>query len=507
MAVLLACYLITPGRTLQKFNISKSFPAEEMELTDISGNRVKLSDHRGFPVILYMWNSMHPYPAEFLAAIESIYKATKNPKVSFIALDRSNNAAKLRQFIDANKTDYPTYTAAAELDENYSAEKVPFMYLINKDGIVTERFRPMPSDQEKIVKWVRKMLKNGTDEGYPPTPRNLPAPVQRAPDATPKPAEQEDNTPTERIMAEYRSAGELRQQVSDLAREGKFDELDKLAASLRGSKAQSTPGIRQLEVFYESLDSGNDTAQTWEEKLACLSRWVKLKPGSITARVFLGRYWVRYAWHAKGGGTGKVMPLEQRPLFEERLRKAKEILQEAETLSARCPMLYSELQVVAMGEGWNREDYDALFRRAVQLDPDFLTFYKRKIEFLMPYWHGKGLEWTGVLDEAVEATRKSQMTAAYALLVSVGLPEQLTNNKQIFDTSRIAWPKLRESFIDAVSLHPDSLRLLNKAALYASMRQDKEIAKSAFAGIGDNYDPHIWKSKPEFKRWKLWSEQ
>jgi len=192
MAVLLACYFITPGRTLQKFNISKSFPAEEIELMDISGNRVKLSDHRGFPVILYMWNSSYPYPAEFLVAIENIYKATKNPTVSFIALDRSNNAAKLCQFIDANKTDYPIYTAAA-----------------------------------------------------------------------------------------------------------------------------------------------------------------------------------------------------------------------------------------------------------------------------------------------------------YALLVSVDLPEQLTNNKQIFDTSRIAWPRLRESFIDAVSLHPDSLRLLNKAALYASMMNDREIAKSAFAGIGDNYDPHI----------------
>ena len=126
----------------------------------------------------------------------------------------------------------------------------------------------------------------------------------------------------------------------------------------------------------------------WNYHIGLLRQWTEQKPESITAKVALASSYIAFGWHARGGGFANTVSPEGGRLFSERLSRGKDILMSVDR-SQVCPNWYSEMQKIALGQGWDKESYENLFREAVAYEPTWYEYYKQKAFVLLPRWLGQ----------------------------------------------------------------------------------------------------------------------
>jgi len=180
--------------------------------------------------------------------------------------------------------------------------------------------------------------------------------------------------------------------VADLLKQEKFDDLDCTADELRSSRARFAGGAWQLVTFYQGLSDpwvGHATEADWQAHIERLKRWVKTSPLSITARVGLAESYSDFAWDARGGGTVDTVSETGWGLFHERLKMAKDTLNDATSLEAKCPEWFVAMQGVAQGQGWTVPEETELVEKAIAYEPAYYSFYGRHANFLLPRWYGE----------------------------------------------------------------------------------------------------------------------
>lgn len=141
--------------------------------------------------------------------------------------------------------------------------------------------------------------------------------------------------------------------VAALLKEEQFAALDCTADAFRASKARFSGGAWKLNAVYGGLEDpwvGHATEEDWQDHIARVQRWVASNPTSITARIALSQSYSSYAWDARGKGTSDTVSQSGWKLFEQRLDKAKETLDEAASLDAKCPEWYVAMARVARGQ-------------------------------------------------------------------------------------------------------------------------------------------------------------
>jgi len=166
--------------------------------------------------------------------------------------------------------------------------------------------------------------------------------------------------------------------IQQLFEQKRFRELDCIADAERISKARFAGGRWKLNIFYWALvqPEGHATEQDWSTHLKMLNRWVSAKPSSVTARVALAGAYTNYAWEARGSDYTDTVTKSGWKLFAQRIDKAREILEEASTLKAKCPHWYVVMQRVALAESWGLAKATALLDQAVAFEPDYHYYYR-----------------------------------------------------------------------------------------------------------------------------------
>ena len=64
------------------------------------------------------------------------------------------------------------------------------------------------------------------------------------------------------------------------------------------------------------------------------------------------------------------------------------------------------MHTVALGQGWRRNEYDALYKKAVEGEATYYEFYFRKAYYLLPRWYGKPGEWERFAEEAAKEAKR-----------------------------------------------------------------------------------------------------
>ena len=106
------------------------------------------------------------------------------------------------------------------------------------------------------------------------------------------------------------------------------------------------------------------------------------KPSSVTARIALAGAYANYAWEARGSDYADTVTKNGWKLFAQPIDKAKEILEEASTLKAKCPHWYVVMQRVALAESWDLARATALLDQAVAFEPDYYYYYRAHAGYL-----------------------------------------------------------------------------------------------------------------------------
>ncbi len=113
--------------------------APNFTVTDINGNKVKLSDFKGKPVVINFWTTWCTYCKIEMPDFDDMYK--EYPDIQFIMLNTTDGdtVETAKAFIEDNEYSFPIFFDS----ENYDASKVynitsyPQTVFIDKDGNIS----------------------------------------------------------------------------------------------------------------------------------------------------------------------------------------------------------------------------------------------------------------------------------------------------------------------------------------------------------------------------------
>lgn len=292
--------------------------------------------------------------------------------------------------------------------------------------------------------------------------------------------------------------------LRQLLEQQNFKELNCIADSERSSKEKLPGGMWRVHEFYWSIKEmqGHPTQEDWNSRLKLAESWVAATPRSITARVVLARFYIDYAWDARGADTSDSVTDSGWKLFGQRLDKAKATLDEASNLPTKCPEWFLAMQDIALGQGWDRAQAEDLLQRAIAFEPDYYYYYRSYSYYLMPQWNGADG------DAAKFAALSADHIGGDAgdiLYFQIGEKVVCACNEPEF--GHLSWPRLQKGYDLLEKKYGVSQSNLNRLALMATKAGDSVVADGAFKRIGDDWDKSAWMTQEYFNQNKTWAAQ
>jgi hypothetical protein len=287
----------------------------------------------------------------------------------------------------------------------------------------------------------------------------------------------------------------LRVQVRSLFNQGAYAELDALAERLRSQKLRFKGGAWQLNEFYRTaggVGSLTATDASWQLHIAKLEQWIKESPASPTPRVALAHAYLRFAWKARGNGYGNTVTAEGWTLFRQRVQSARTVLEDAAKTSGADPQWYREMQTVALAQGWDRAQVDALSNQALANEPGYYYFAVAQANYLLPKWYGKPGESERYAEQVADQAGGSEGDGTYFMIAAE------LNCCRATQAPALSWPRVRQGFTALEQLHGSTNHERNAMAYMALRAGDTETAQQMFARIGNDWDENVWKTKARF---------
>jgi len=332
-----------------------------------------------------------------------------------------------------------------------------------------------------------------------------------------KPQAEETETTSENVAANERAAAAKLAPATDpieeeieafrtktrvLYNNSNFDELEKIAEDARSSKARFANGSWKLYQFYAALVCDSDEPEEmWELHDQIHKAWIAAKPDSITARVAHADFLVTHAWHARGDGYADSVTPEGWKSFGIRLNRAAEILEKAQTLSAKDPYLWDVSISTGKGLSWEKPEFEAIIAQAVAQEPKFFAVDINRSLSLLPRWLGEPGDWEAYAQQASE--RQDGLGAEVYARIVIYLAGYHDN---IFRETKASWPRTKEGLKLMRERYPDSIKILSQIAKTATAAEDREFAKASFDQLGDVYLPSVWRKPERFIHYRNWAE-
>jgi len=297
--------------------------------------------------------------------------------------------------------------------------------------------------------------------------------------------------------------------VASRFRREKFEELDRTADQLLKAKARFPGGAWKIHRFIGAIGEcpgGADRPETdWQAHLGRFRKWMAQQPGSATAPVAYAQGLTNYAWKARGEGWASEVSKDGWNQFGDRLKQARNILQQAPKTQPRGPEWYLGMMTVALGQSWERDEYEKLFAEAIKSEPLYFGLYSAKAYFLLPRWHGAEGEWEDFATDAADRIGGAKGDAMYYFIVSGQVP--MFDSKVFFKNPKISWPRMKRGFTSIEKEYRMSYPTLNAYCHLAGRAGDRPEALAAFARIGTHWDPDTWKTKDIFDNFKDWANR
>ncbi len=272
-------------------------------------------------------------------------------------------------------------------------------------------------------------------------------------------------------------------QARKAIREQRFAEIEAAAAALRTPPMPTfADGPLGLKCLYDGLVPEKAdllAAEAWTEWQGHYAAWAAEVPDSPTRPIAQAEALVERAWALRGAGYADTVTESGWQGFASGLAAARAMLEAAPEL---CPQRRFTLLTVALGEGWERRDYDALFEAAVTAHPDYLPYYERKSIYLLPRWHGRVgelAEWAET-EAARNRSRLAPTLYARAVLFAVGYTRDFEG---LLRDEGFRWPRLKESLRALVAATPASTFNTLQAAKFAWQANDVEALREFFMPV------------------------
>jgi peroxiredoxin len=135
--------------------------APYFDLSDISGNRVRLSDFLNQPLILVFWATWNQSSADQIKILDDYIsnKSNQSSLVKIVAIDSLEDPSLVKSFIKRGSYNVPiSLDVTGDVSNKYNIKSLPTTYFIDKDGIIRDIHTGILSES-MIVDKVENILK------------------------------------------------------------------------------------------------------------------------------------------------------------------------------------------------------------------------------------------------------------------------------------------------------------------------------------------------------------
>jgi hypothetical protein len=289
-----------------------------------------------------------------------------------------------------------------------------------------------------------------------------------------------------------------------LFKAGEFEQLDCIADSSRSHKETFPGGMWKIHAIYSGLEKPplHATQEDWNTHMQLLQRWVSTTPASITARIAQAKSYVSYGEDARGPGFADTVSDSGWKLLAERTAKAKQILDEASTLSTKDPEWYVAMQEVALHQGWEPVAREALLDQAVKFEPAYYYYYRLYANSILPKWGGEEGEVAKFLQKVAD-----QIGGDAGDIVYFRVAGKIVCGCQTDQQLKLSWPRIQKGFDAVEKRNGASPENWNLMAHMAVSFGDAVVADKLLIRIGDQWSEDIWQNSSDFESAKQWAKQ
>ena len=283
-----------------------------------------------------------------------------------------------------------------------------------------------------------------------------------------------------------------------MLQEGRYQDLEKYLNELLKQHELDENGFSKLSKTVEELVQPKAMGVPMEERLDLMMRWIKAKPQSHFANLVLGIFYSAYAWEARGSGFSDTVTKKGGNLFVDRLLKSQEYLSKAYNLNPADAIAPANMLDVTLGLGFEFDEMEKWFQRAIQADPNEYEAYQIKLMYLMPKWHGSQ-------EQMFAFARESAEKALPKTLIPIVVAEAHWEmhwrdiSGKYFKNNPDAWKETKKIYERILRDFPKANYHRNRFALAAYYAADFAAAREQFALIRNEWDPEVWKSKKIFE--------
>lgn len=291
----------------------------------------------------------------------------------------------------------------------------------------------------------------------------------------------------------------LRVQWASLFENHQWAELDSLAGRLRSQRLRFQGGGWQLHVLYCILSTGclkNQSDVAWEARIAALQDWIRNAPSSPTPRIALADAFQDFAWKARGSDYADSVAPEGWKLFDQRVQKARGILEESEAIGRSDPEWYNAMLRVAINQGWSGAQVQALADEALSKEPGYFYVVRSVAEYLLPKWYGAPGDTERFVEAVADRIGGDEGDATYFFYAEIQIVEEDLCFKCL--PPAISWTRIRRGYAAIGRLYGINNYELNALADLSLRAGDYQNALQTFKKIGDNWDRDVWPSKAYF---------
>jgi len=283
-----------------------------------------------------------------------------------------------------------------------------------------------------------------------------------------------------------------------------FRALDSLANSIRKNKTRFQDGRWKLTAFYEGMHPtpGQAPKAVWDLYEHRINQWIGQNKNAPTPYIALASFYIAKAWNARGIDYAYSVSDEGWKGWFQNLSLAEKTLNDNAAIGKSCPHWYALMQTIALGQGWDEDRYEHLFKEAVAKEPTYYFYYFYKANFYQSRWYGDKNKLKKFVDESVKSTFEKE---GYTLYARIYWAAEREFGRTMFAPGNVDWSKMKAGFEFINETYPNSIWNQNAFAHFACLAGDKSTTAKTLKKIGRDVNLGAWSSPQEFKACKTWA--
>lgn len=157
--MILAILLTTPAASFAL--PKKGQPAPPLQVVTTAGQKLSMANYKGYVLVLEFFATYCGGCKESIPHLLNLNKQYGNKGLQILALDigQGDTPEDVKEFVARKKINYPVAMADESIIyDGYGIRMIPSIFIINKKGILVEKFDGFTDETRKIMETTVKKL-------------------------------------------------------------------------------------------------------------------------------------------------------------------------------------------------------------------------------------------------------------------------------------------------------------------------------------------------------------